>query len=189
MQCRRPTFNPWVGKIPCRMEWLRTPVFLPGEPHAKRSLAGCPPWGHKESDTTEQLSHAMCWALCQGFLFPFKYNIFSCFLKAHYFAVVKVRVWSFPDLLSGKVGILHLMERQGGNWCPEPPVFSRMLVFLDTSQCELQLECDGNYFSSLAMLCVITSSEWKFVNQMNIYNKTKQKMLPLGLIIHTDCIF
>ena len=31
-------------------------VFLPGESHGWRSLAGYSPWGHKESDTTEQLT-------------------------------------------------------------------------------------------------------------------------------------
>ena len=37
-------------------EWQPTPVFLPGKSHGQRSLAGCSPWGHKESDiTTEQL--------------------------------------------------------------------------------------------------------------------------------------
>ena len=33
-------------------------VFLPGESHGQRSLVGCSPWSCKESDTTEQLSHA-----------------------------------------------------------------------------------------------------------------------------------
>ena len=33
-----------------------TPVFLPGEPHEKRSPAGCSPYGGKELDTTEQLT-------------------------------------------------------------------------------------------------------------------------------------
>ena len=33
------------------------PVFLPGEFHGLRSLVGFSPWGHKESDTTECLSH------------------------------------------------------------------------------------------------------------------------------------
>ena len=32
------------------------PVFLPGEFHGQRSLAGYSPWGHKELDTTEQLT-------------------------------------------------------------------------------------------------------------------------------------
>ena len=30
------------------------PVFLPGEPHGRRSLVGYSPWGRKELDTTEQ---------------------------------------------------------------------------------------------------------------------------------------
>ena len=33
-------FNPWLGKILWRKEWLPTPVFLPGEFHGQRSLAG-----------------------------------------------------------------------------------------------------------------------------------------------------
>ena len=32
-----------------------TPVFLAGEFHGQRSLAGSSPWNHKESDTTEPL--------------------------------------------------------------------------------------------------------------------------------------
>ena len=45
-----------VGKIPCRREWKPTPVFLHGEVHGQRSLAGYSPWGCKEPDTTEQLT-------------------------------------------------------------------------------------------------------------------------------------
>ena len=32
--------DPWVGKIPWRREWQPIPIFLPGEFHGKRSLAG-----------------------------------------------------------------------------------------------------------------------------------------------------
>ena len=35
------------GKIPCRREWLPTPVFLVGEFHGQRSLEGYSPWGRK----------------------------------------------------------------------------------------------------------------------------------------------
>jgi len=38
------------------MEWKPTPVFLPGKLHGQRSLAGCSPWGCKESDMTEQVT-------------------------------------------------------------------------------------------------------------------------------------
>ena len=51
LQCGRPRFDPWAGKIPWRRERLPTPVFWPGEFHGLYR-----PRGRKESDTTEQLS-------------------------------------------------------------------------------------------------------------------------------------
>ena len=45
-QCRRLKncrFDPWVGKIPWRGTWQPTPLFLPGESHGQRSLAGYGP--------------------------------------------------------------------------------------------------------------------------------------------------
>ena len=42
-QCRRCRFDPWVRKIPWRRKWQPTPVFLPGELHGQRSLAGYSP--------------------------------------------------------------------------------------------------------------------------------------------------
>ena len=47
LQCRRPRFHPWVGKTPRRREWLPSTVFLPGEFHEQRSLAGYSPWGRR----------------------------------------------------------------------------------------------------------------------------------------------
>ena len=44
---------PGLRKIPCRRAWQSAPVFLPGESHGQRSLAGYSPWGHKVSETTE----------------------------------------------------------------------------------------------------------------------------------------
>ena len=38
-----------------RRQWQPTPVLLPGKSHGQRSLVGCSPWGHWESDTTEWL--------------------------------------------------------------------------------------------------------------------------------------
>ena len=55
LQCRRPGFDPWEGKISCRRKWQPTPVFLPGKSHGRRSLVGYSLWGQKESDMTEQL--------------------------------------------------------------------------------------------------------------------------------------
>ena len=39
-------FDPWVEKI-WRRKWQPAPVFLPGECHGQRSLAGYSPWGRK----------------------------------------------------------------------------------------------------------------------------------------------
>ena len=52
---RRCEFDPWVGKLSWRRAWQPTPVFLLGESHGQRSLAGYSPCGPKQSDTTEQL--------------------------------------------------------------------------------------------------------------------------------------
>ena len=61
-----------VKNLPARQEtWVRSlgpedplekgmatpPVFLPGESHGQKSLVGYSPWGRKESDMTEQLTH------------------------------------------------------------------------------------------------------------------------------------
>ena len=45
-------------KIPWSRAWQPTPVFLPGESHEQRTLAGCSPQGCKELDTTEMTIHA-----------------------------------------------------------------------------------------------------------------------------------
>ena len=50
LQCRRPGFSPWVGKIPWRRKLQSTPVLLPRKSHGQRSLVGYSPWGRKESD-------------------------------------------------------------------------------------------------------------------------------------------
>ena len=41
--------SPREGKLP-------SPVFLPGEFHRQRNQGGYSPWGHQESETTEQLT-------------------------------------------------------------------------------------------------------------------------------------
>ena len=55
---KRCWFNSWVGKILWRRAWQPTLIFLPEESHGQKSLAGCSPWGHTESDMTEGTQHA-----------------------------------------------------------------------------------------------------------------------------------
>ena len=57
-----------------RRKWQPTPVFLPGESHGQGSLAGCGPWGHRESDTTEVTEQEQYWVgqkVCLGFFITF----------------------------------------------------------------------------------------------------------------------
>ena len=77
LQCGRPGFDTWVGKIAWRKERLPTPVW-PGEFHGLYS-----PWGCQESDKTEPLSlqdlcavvrllgHILVLFLVLFFFFPF----------------------------------------------------------------------------------------------------------------------
>ena len=46
---------PGLGRSPWKRAWKPTLVFLPGESHEQRSLAGYSPWGLKGSDPTERL--------------------------------------------------------------------------------------------------------------------------------------
>ena len=46
-RCERCGFDPWFRKIPWRMKWQPTPVFLPGKSFGQKSLAGYSPWGLK----------------------------------------------------------------------------------------------------------------------------------------------
>ena len=68
----RHGFDPWVGKILWRRKWQPIPVFLPGESHGQRSLAGYGPWGHRVGDDSSDLARRHTWRfyvrLCSGFV-------------------------------------------------------------------------------------------------------------------------
>ena len=70
LQCRRPGFDPWVREISWR-KWLPTPVFLLGKFHRQRSQVSYSPWGHRESDKTERLTHTNI----NMFIFTWSHNI------------------------------------------------------------------------------------------------------------------
>ena len=51
-------------EITWRRKWQPTPVLLSGESHGQRSVVGYSPWGHKESDMTEQLTLSLSNIYC-----------------------------------------------------------------------------------------------------------------------------
>ena len=59
LQCGRPGFNPWVGKSPGEGSDNPLQYSCLENPHRQKSLVGCSPCGHKESDMTEQLSKGL----------------------------------------------------------------------------------------------------------------------------------
>ena len=69
-QYKRHGFNPWVGKSPWKRKWQHTPVFLVGEFHGQKSLAGYSPQGCKESATTEWLSYVCIYIVYPDNLAP-----------------------------------------------------------------------------------------------------------------------
>ena len=63
-QCRKCGFDSGVRKIPQRMKWQPTPVYLPGKPH------GCsPPGSSVHGDSSGKNTGVDCHALLQG-IFP-----------------------------------------------------------------------------------------------------------------------
>ena len=52
---------PGLGRVPGEGHGNPAQYSCLENPHGQRSLAGCSPWGHKESDTSEPLGmHAWC---------------------------------------------------------------------------------------------------------------------------------
>ena len=84
----------WVGKIPWGRERLPIPVLWPGEFHGLYS-----PWGHKESDMTEQLSLSIK-------------TLFFCYTKTQFLEthinLLNNFLWS--DILICVLSIVHSID-------------------------------------------------------------------------------
>ena len=80
LQCRRPRFDPRVGKIHWRRQWQPNPVFLSGEFHGQTSLVSHSPWGHKESATTQSLT--LSWYYIYGSALG-NFDISGCCMTVH----------------------------------------------------------------------------------------------------------
>ena len=81
LQCGRPGFDPWVGKIPWRRKWQTTLVFLPGKSHGWRSLAGYHPQATKSRTQLSNFTSYLCWMLDSTYK---RYHMVSFFLFLTY---------------------------------------------------------------------------------------------------------
>ena len=107
--------DPWVGKIPWRRKWQPIPVFLPGEFHGLRSLAGYSPQGCKELDMTDWLTHTKQERKCiYNDKYPHSFKIFQDLigiLNIHFY--LPSPCFFYPFWAPHLVNILYLkMERQ-----------------------------------------------------------------------------
>ena len=73
-----------VWKILWRREWIPIPIFLSGEFHGQMSLAGYCLAGHKELDTTEELTLSL-------FTLPFKRQLRICSVDEMGMVVLNLR--------------------------------------------------------------------------------------------------
>ena len=110
-------FDSWVRKIPWRRKWQTTPVFLPGESHGQRSLAGCSPWGRK-SRAWQRLNQPppvtrclmilsinlqkVCVFGCKSFQ-----NLFAWFYHSTF--RISFRCWTWKSVSSHRICVGHLM--------------------------------------------------------------------------------
>ena len=133
-RCRRCGFDPWVRKIPWRRKQQPTPVFLLGESHGQRSLAGCSPWGHRELDMTKNTQTHMfppcpfpgeffffffyrkwCWILSKAFSLLIEMLIQFLFIKSTTSKTTLIKsqrslifylTWGYMTKCAKKVGII-----------------------------------------------------------------------------------
>ena len=99
-QCRRHKrygFHPWVEKILWRRKWQLTPLFLPGESHGQRSLVGCNPQGHTESDMTEMILQGMHILGRGGSSMAFLHEA-APFLFFFFTLAIQLGLWNFISL-------------------------------------------------------------------------------------------
>ena len=94
-------------------KWLSTPVFLPGEFHGRRSLAGSIPWGLKELNTTEQLTFHFTF-LIYGFLVAQTVKRLSTMLET------QVRSLGWEDTLEKEVATHSSTLAWKIPWTEEP---------------------------------------------------------------------
>ena len=124
LQWRRPRFNPWIGKIPWRREWLATSVFLSGKFHGQRSLEGYGPLSRKESDTTEWLTLS----LFTSFTFMkggrrsmgnMSQTWLTFFLEHLSLILFEASTLSYEILQDGMYGRMKGWSREGGAFSPK----------------------------------------------------------------------
>ena len=133
LQCGKPGFDPWVGKIPWRRELLHTPVFWP------REFCGlCSPWAQKEWDMTEWLTFNLTWLSAEAC------GIFHCGLCSPECGLSSCSIWAtYPTicgLLFSRQGVEPVLPALAGRFLTTgPPGRSPMKILFKVIENILKL--------------------------------------------------
>ena len=87
LQCERPGFDPWVGKIPWRRAWQPTPVLLPGESPWTEESGKLQSMGSQRVEHDWETKHK----LCSIRILKLQYVVF--------FPYVQLEFWSCCNML------------------------------------------------------------------------------------------
>ena len=122
LQCRRPGFYLWVGKIPWRRKWQPTPVSCLENPMDREAWQTT--WSCKESDMTEWLTHSHSYL-----------NLKSRMSGISYWTAISFQ-WYFsckPCILEPWALSFHFLEHGSGHFSITAP---QTLVFIWSSSIE-----------------------------------------------------
>ena len=106
-QSRRCMFYPWGWEDPLEEE-MATPVFLPGESHGQRSLAGYSPWAAKSRTWLKWLSMHTCRFKREGTY------VYLRLILADVWQKLNTILWSNYPPIENKY--FFKKEKKGGFW-------------------------------------------------------------------------
>ena len=172
LQCRRPGFDPWVGKIPWRRAWQPTPVFLPGESPWTEEPGGLQSMGSQRvrNDWVTKHSTAHCQDIIQNVIISY-----SIFLRTSR----RNRYW-FILALAAKVNL------QSQNWAYHGkcrlPCLALFWLFFFILPCS-RLDFSSSYFFSPYF------SYFKFVQSYCVFFlKFKYSWFKCGVLVYSKVI-
>ena len=96
LQCGRPEFDPWVGKIPWRRKWQPTPVFLAWKIPWMEEPGGLSSMGSQESDPSLSLLVISLELSPKAFSFLIFISLCSCYSERSFGS------FSFPARLHSR---------------------------------------------------------------------------------------